>query len=53
MRSRFQAARALAAKRESGQILILFAVFLIVLMVLAGSAYDYASIVVDEPSHPV
>jgi Flp pilus assembly protein TadG len=48
MRSRLQAARALATRRESGQILILFAVFLIVLMVLAGSAYDYASIVVDE-----
>ncbi len=28
--------------------MVLFAVFLIILMVLAGSAYDYASIVVDE-----
>src|SRR5882762_7597529 len=48
MRSRLQAVRALAAARESGQIIVLFAVFLIVLMVLAGSAYDYASIVVDD-----
>ena len=34
--------------RQSGQIIVLFAVFMIVLMVLAGSAYDYASIVVDD-----
>ncbi|HEV7666413.1 MAG TPA: pilus assembly protein TadG-related protein [Chloroflexota bacterium] len=33
---------------EPGQIIVLFAVFLVVLMVLAGSAYDYASIVVDD-----
>jgi Flp pilus assembly protein TadG len=35
-------------QREPGQIILLFAVFVIVLMVLAGSAYDYASIVVDD-----
>jgi Flp pilus assembly protein TadG len=34
--------------RKSGQIMVLFVVFLIVLMVLAGSAFDYASIVVDN-----
>jgi Flp pilus assembly protein TadG len=34
--------------RQSGQIVVLFAVFLVVLLVLAGSAYDYASIVVDD-----
>ena len=32
-----------AAQREPAQIIVLFAVFIIVLMVLAGSAYDYAS----------
>jgi hypothetical protein len=37
-----------AAQREPAQIIVLFAVFIIVLMVLAGSAYDYASIVVDD-----
>jgi Flp pilus assembly protein TadG len=36
------------ARRESGQIIVLFAVFVVILMVLAGSAYDYASIVVDD-----
>jgi Flp pilus assembly protein TadG len=36
------------ARREPAQIMVLFAVFVIVLMVLAGSAYDYASIVVDD-----
>jgi Flp pilus assembly protein TadG len=37
-----------ARRKESGQIIVLFAVFLIVLMVLAGSAFDYASIVADD-----
>jgi Flp pilus assembly protein TadG len=36
------------AQREPGQVIVLFAVFVIILMVLAGSAYDYASIVVDD-----
>ena len=36
------------AEREPAQIMVLFAVFVIVLMVLAGSAFDYASIVVDD-----
>ncbi len=36
------------ARREAGQIIVLFAVFMIVLLVLAGSAYDFASIVADE-----
>jgi Flp pilus assembly protein TadG len=36
------------ARRQPGQILVLFTVFVIILMVLAGSAYDYASIVVDD-----
>ena len=36
------------AYREPAQIIVLFAVFVIVVMVLAGSAYDYASIVVDD-----
>jgi Flp pilus assembly protein TadG len=40
--------RTQAPSREPGQIIVLFAVFVIVLMVLAGSAYDYASIVVDD-----
>ena len=35
-------------RKEPAQILVLFAVFIVVLMVLAGSAYDYASIVVDD-----
>ncbi len=35
-------------RRESGQIVVLFAAFLMVLLILAGSAYDYASIVVDD-----
>src|SRR5262249_8391495 len=48
MRARLRSAAALARSRESGQILILFAVFLVVLMVLAGSAFDYASIVIDD-----
>ncbi|MBV9580803.1 MAG: hypothetical protein JO057_19655, partial [Chloroflexi bacterium] len=48
MRTRLQKLRELAASREKGQILVLFAVFVIVLMVLAGSAYDYASIVLDD-----
>jgi Flp pilus assembly protein TadG len=34
--------------RQSGQIIVLFGVFLIVLLLLAGSAFDYASIVVDD-----
>ncbi len=34
--------------RERGQIFVLFAVFLTVLLVLAGSAYDYGSITVDD-----
>src|SRR5260221_6316677 len=38
----------IGGRRESGQIIVLFAVFVIVLMVLAGSAYDYASIVTDD-----
>jgi Flp pilus assembly protein TadG len=46
--SRLAAMRAGVTARESGQIIVLFAVFIIVLMVLAGSAYDYASIVVDD-----
>jgi Flp pilus assembly protein TadG len=37
-----------SARRAAGQVLVLFALFLVVLLVLAGSAYDYASIVVDE-----
>jgi Flp pilus assembly protein TadG len=40
--------RTLPSARSSGQIIVLFAVFVIVLMVLAGSAYDYASIVTDD-----
>ena len=40
--------RTLPNARASGQIIVLFAVFVIVLMVLAGSAYDYASIVTDD-----
>src|SRR6202158_972117 len=40
--------KAISARREPGQIIILFEVFVILLMVLAGSAYDYASIVTDE-----
>jgi Flp pilus assembly protein TadG len=48
MRQRLQAARKLALSSQPGQIIVMFAVFLIVLMVLAGSAYDYASIVVDD-----
>lgn len=46
--ARLGAAGQLARGRESGQIIVLFAVFVIVLLVLAGSAYDYASIVVDD-----
>src|SRR5688500_409244 len=34
--------------RARGQVIVLFAIFMIVLMVLAGSAYDYASIVVED-----
>jgi Flp pilus assembly protein TadG len=34
--------------KETGQIMVLFAVFLVVLLILAGSAFDYASIVVDN-----
>jgi Flp pilus assembly protein TadG len=45
---RLQSTRETATSRETGQILVLFAVFLVILMVLAGSAYDYASIVVDD-----
>lgn len=48
MRTRLQHAVRAARSRESGQIMIMFAVFLVVLLVLAGSAYDYASIVVDD-----
>lgn len=48
MRSRLHSVRNLLGTRESAQIMVLFAVFIIVLLVLAGSAYDYASIVVDE-----
>src|SRR5579864_3084633 len=48
MRLRLPSLRDRIASRETGQILVLFAVFVIVLMVLAGSAYDYASIVVDD-----
>jgi len=40
--------RALAPHREQGQVIVIFAVFMIVLMVLAGSAYDYAQIVVSD-----
>src|SRR5216684_1407248 len=40
--------RTLPSARSSGQIIVLFALFVIVLMVLAGSAYDYASIVTDD-----
>lgn len=40
--------RALLGSEQRGQIMVLFAVFLIVLLVLAGSAYDYASIVIDD-----
>lgn len=40
--------RKASSARESAQVIVLFAVFLIVLLVLAGSAYDYASIVVDD-----
>ncbi len=35
-------------RREPGQILILTAIFLVVLMVLGGSAYDYGSIVAED-----
>ena len=48
MHLRLQALRERLRSRQAGQILVLFAVFVIVLMVLAGSAYDYASIVVDD-----
>jgi Flp pilus assembly protein TadG len=34
--------------KEHGQVIVIFAVFMITLMVLAGSAYDYASIVIEE-----
>src|SRR3981189_353776 len=34
----------IGGRRESGQIIVLFAVFVIVLMVLAGSAYTYPSL---------
>src|SRR6202158_5618088 len=40
--------RTLSKAHSSGQIMVLFAIFVIVLMVLAGSAYDYASIVTDD-----
>ena len=39
---------AAAGRAAPGQIIVLFALFVVVLMVLAGSAYDYASIVVDD-----
>jgi hypothetical protein len=49
MRSRLAAIGAAATStREPGQIVVLFALFLVVLIVLAGSAYDYGSIVVDN-----
>jgi Flp pilus assembly protein TadG len=49
MRAWLQSLREPQSKhREPAQIIVLFAVFIIVLMVLAGSAYDYASIVVDD-----
>ncbi|GAC1324556.1 MAG: hypothetical protein NVSMB2_22740 [Chloroflexota bacterium] len=53
MQSRRQQAMALlarrpSARREPAQIIVLFALFIVVLMVLAGSAYDYASIVADD-----
>jgi Flp pilus assembly protein TadG len=48
MRSNVQAMRALIQARESGQVIVIFAVFVIVLLLLSGSAYDYASIVVDD-----
>jgi Flp pilus assembly protein TadG len=48
MRRRLTALRAAATSREPAQIMVLFAVFVVVLLVLAGSAYDYASIVVDD-----
>jgi hypothetical protein len=48
MLSRLRSLRVVPSARASGQIIVLFAVFVIVLMVLAGSAYDYASIVVDD-----
>ena len=35
-------------RREPAQIIVLFAIFIVVVMVLAGSAYDYGSIVVDD-----
>jgi Flp pilus assembly protein TadG len=38
----------MVTQRETGQIMVLFAVFIVVLMVLAGSAFDYASIVADD-----
>jgi Flp pilus assembly protein TadG len=37
-----------APKREAGQIIVLFALFIVIFTVLAGSAYDYGSIVVDD-----
>ena len=43
-----RAFRGRASAREEGQIIVLFAVFMITLMVLAGSAFDYATIVVDD-----
>jgi Flp pilus assembly protein TadG len=48
MQTRLSRLSSLARSRESGQIMILFVVFMLVLLVLAGSAYDYASIVVDD-----
>jgi Flp pilus assembly protein TadG len=40
--------RRLLRTREAGQIIVLFAVFIVVLTVVAGSAYDYGSIVIDD-----
>jgi len=48
MQMRLRRLVAVARTRESAQIMVLFVVFIMVLLVLAGSAYDYASIVVDD-----
>jgi Flp pilus assembly protein TadG len=48
MQLRLRRLCSVARSRESAQIMVLFVVFIMVLLVLAGSAYDYASIVVDD-----
>ena len=36
------------SRHQAAQVMVLFAIFLVVLMLLAGSAYDYGSIVLDD-----